>query len=175
MQMRNFGKNYVVTETHLIITVPTLTFSSHVNFEEFLFLCTFGRIRIIMLPIHCLNFIIFILSGVTAVYINRYISLSLSFSFCLFPSFPLPICPILSFCIYRRIVAAGAEKRRGRSISFREHHVIGTMLDGLVAENLVFGSRCAPIYVYACRRSRDVARRQRENRERKRDSRRKSG
>jgi len=88
MQMRNFEKNYVITETHLIITVPTLTFSSHINFES-LFLCTFGRIRVIVLPIHSLNFIIFILSGVTAVYINRYISLSLPLSFCLsFSVFP---------------------------------------------------------------------------------------
>lgn len=67
-------------------------------------------------------------------YINIYISLSLF----------LPTCPILSFYIHRTIVAAGAEKRRGRSISSREHRVIGTMLGGLVAENLVFGSRCSP-------------------------------
>lgn len=73
----------------------------------------------------------------------------------------LHTCPILSLYIRRRIVAAGAEKRRGRSISSREHRVIGTMLGGLVAVNLVFGSRCAPVYVYACRRRRDVARRQR--------------
>lgn len=142
--MRNL-KNYIVTETHLIITTPKLTsYSSHMNFQESpLFLCTFGRVRVITLPIHCLNFIMFILWGVALVCINRYIYLSLSFS----------TCPILSFYIHRRIVAAGAEKRRGRSISSREHRVIGTMLGGLVAENLVFGSRCAPIYVYSCWRS----------------------
>lgn len=73
---------------------------------------------------------------------------------------------ILPHVYRRRIVAAGAEKRRGRSISSREHRVIGSMLGGLVVENLVSGSRYAltPLSVYGVRvsaASRDAARRRR--------------